>query len=377
VNINNLRREHLENIQYRLAPAQEQKRIVEKLDVQFTRLNAAVAALKRVQANLKRSRSAVLKAACEGRLVLTEAELARREGRPFEPASILLVRMLAERRRWYEATQSLKWSTTRKASSQNRWKGKYKEPAPANLSTDLPDLPMGWCWATAEQCTTVITDGEHITPERSQAGVLLLSARNVLNGKLSLDEVDYISPAVHGKLKARLSIEPGDTLLSCSGTVGRSCTAPNGLAFSLVRSVAVLKPIFAMGEYLSLALRSPFLQSQIVAKQTQTAQSNIFQGKIRTLIFPLPPIAEQVRILAEAQRLLSIIETGMAETQSNKKKSERLRQSILKRAFEGKLVPQDPDDEPASTLLDRIRAEREAKSVTVSTEKRTRKAVAQ
>jgi type I restriction enzyme S subunit len=97
VNINNLRRHHIENLGYRLAPAQEQDRIVAEMEKQFTRLDAAVAALKRVQANLKRYRASVLKAACEGRLVPTEAELARGERRSYEPASALLARIEAER----------------------------------------------------------------------------------------------------------------------------------------------------------------------------------------------------------------------------------------------------------------------------------------
>src|SRR5690606_13042558 len=83
-------------------PVDEQQRIVSKVDELVTRLDAAVAALKRVQANLKRYRAAVLKAACEGRLVPTEAELARAEGRAYEPASVLLQRILAERRAQWE-----------------------------------------------------------------------------------------------------------------------------------------------------------------------------------------------------------------------------------------------------------------------------------
>src|SRR5205807_1829378 len=88
-----------------LAPLAEQTRIVAEIEKQFTRLDDAVAALKRIQVNLKRYRASVLKAACEGRLVPTEAELARKEGRDYEPASELLKRTLAERRAKWEATQ--------------------------------------------------------------------------------------------------------------------------------------------------------------------------------------------------------------------------------------------------------------------------------
>jgi type I restriction enzyme S subunit len=95
--MNNISLSDIEKIVVPVSPRPEQKRIVEEIDKQFTRLDAAIAALKRVRANLKRYRAAVLKAACEGRLVPTEAELARREGRDYEPASVLLERVRAER----------------------------------------------------------------------------------------------------------------------------------------------------------------------------------------------------------------------------------------------------------------------------------------
>jgi hypothetical protein len=127
----------------------------------------------------------------------------------------------------------------------------------------FPSLPDGWCWTSVEQCTTLITDGEHITPQRSTSGVLFLSARNVLNGQLSVDDVDFISPAEYERISKRLVIVPGDVLLSCSGSVGRSAVVPKGIIFTLVRSVAVLRPCGITGNYLSLALRSPQLQQEI------------------------------------------------------------------------------------------------------------------
>ena len=125
----------LNQIAMPLPPLPEQHRIVAEIEKQFTRLDASVAALKRAQANLKRYRASLLKAACEGRLVPTEAELARSEDRDYEPADRLLERILAERRAHWE--------------SQPKRRGKYKEPAPPDTS-DLPELPEGWVWATVE-----------------------------------------------------------------------------------------------------------------------------------------------------------------------------------------------------------------------------------
>ncbi len=188
--------------------------------------------------------------------------------------------------------------------------------------------------------------------------MLLLSARNVQDGYLSLEKVDFIPEHVYRALTRRLRVEPGDVLMSCSGSIGRSCVVPPNLEFALVRSVAVLKPLLDMGRFLSYMIRSPMVQSQILEKKTQTAQANIFQAQIRSLAFPIPPLAEQHRIVAEIERRLSVVDDLDAAVAANLKRTERLRQAILRRAFAGQLVPQDPNDEPAKVLLDRIRSER-------------------
>ena len=118
---------------FALPPLDEQQRIVAEIEKQFTRLDAGVGSLKRVQTALKRYRASVLKAACEGRLVPTEAELALKENRSYETGEQLLQRILEERRK--------KWNG----------KGKYKEPSSAQNLVDLPQLPKGWTWTRLEQ----------------------------------------------------------------------------------------------------------------------------------------------------------------------------------------------------------------------------------
>ena len=292
----------------------EQDEIVAELEKQFSRLDEAVANLQRVKANLKRYKASVLKAAVEGRLVETEATLARREGRTYETGEQLLQRILEERR--------AKWTG----------KGKYKEPtAPDTVGFNA--LPGGWIWASVDQLTSVITDGEHITPRRTSEGVLLLSARNVLNGRLALDDVDYVPEDEYERIAKRIAIQAGDVLLSCSGTVGRSCVVPAGLRFTLVRSVAVLRPVIMLADFMTYNLQSPLGQSQIDDRKTQTAQANLFQGKIRQLVFALPPLAEQARIVAEVDRHLSIVSEVEAEVDTNLKRAQALRQATLAKAF--------------------------------------------
>ena len=131
-----------------LPPLLEQHRIVAEIETQFTRLDASVTALRRAQANLKRYRASVLKDACEGRLVPTEAELARFEGRDYEPAGVLLERILAERRARWE--------------SQEKRRGKYKESVSPDTS-GLPELPEGWVWVQLDQLIYLLEGGTAVT----------------------------------------------------------------------------------------------------------------------------------------------------------------------------------------------------------------------
>ena len=137
-----------------------------EIEKQFTRLDASVAALKRVQANLKRYRASLLKAACEGKLVPTEAELAQSEGRDYEPADRLLERILSERRaRW---------------DSQEKRRGKYKEPVAPDTS-DLPELPEGWVWATLDQMAWSLQGRWNCRRQSANSnGVPILRSRAVL-----------------------------------------------------------------------------------------------------------------------------------------------------------------------------------------------------
>ena len=160
----------LNDVAFPLAPLPEQHRIVAEIEKQLTRLDASVAALERVRANLKRYHAGVLKTACEGRLVPTEAELAKTQNRGYEPADRLLARILTERRaRW---------------QSQPKRRRKYKEPAPPGTSA-LPRLPEGWAWAILAQISDLkggVTKGRRYRPDESLTEVPYLRVANVQRG---------------------------------------------------------------------------------------------------------------------------------------------------------------------------------------------------
>jgi type I restriction enzyme, S subunit len=108
--------------------------------------------------------------------------------------------------------------------------------------TEVGVIPEDWCVFLLSECAKRITDGEHLTPKRSANGYYLLSARNILNGRIDLSDVDYVEVDEYLRIRQRCNPETGDVLISCSGTVGRVATVPKGLECVMVRSAALVKP---------------------------------------------------------------------------------------------------------------------------------------
>jgi type I restriction enzyme, S subunit len=208
--------QYLRKAPFVAAPPEEQSRIVAEIETQFTRLDAATTALKRVQANLKRYRASVLKAACEGSLVPTEAELAPKEGRDYEPADKLLLHILRERRALWEADTLAKMQASGKRPKDNKWKQKYKEPSAPDTSS-LPPLPEGWCWANLEQLTSLITSGSRGWGDSyAEVGPLFVRAQDIKTDSLKLDSVAHVElpPDSEG---TRTRIYRNDLLVTITG----------------------------------------------------------------------------------------------------------------------------------------------------------------
>ena len=193
--------------------------------------------------------------------------------------------------------------------------------------------PDGWVAASVDQIALFVTDGEHQTPSRTREGVPLLSARNVLDGRIVFDPVDYIAEDTFNALRRRLDVSAGDVLLTCSGTIGRSSVVEEGMQFALVRSVAVIRPAIGNGEFVSLMLRSPQLQRQIDAKKTETAQANIFQNKIRSLTLPFPPLEEQSEIVRRVSAMFAAADAADGEAGRAEVAVRRTAACILARGF--------------------------------------------
>lgn len=350
----------LESATIPVPPLSEQERIIEEVEKQFTRLDAAVEALKRVRAKLKRYRASLLKAACEGRLVPTEADLACTEARGYEPADVLLQRVLKQRRAKWEADELAKIRVDRKTQKDDKRIATYKEPARPDKEA-LPGTPKGWEWATFEQVSLRVTVG-FVGPMKHEyvpAGIPFLRSQNVRENRFDPTGLLYISERFHSKIR-KSAILPGDIAIVRSGSVGVTCVIPATLPeANCADLVLVQRPLAIVPEYGSYYMNSAAKQG-VARGKVGIALTHFNTKSVASLPIAVPPLAEQHRIVAEVERRLSVIDELEALVSANLKRAERLRQSILKRAFEGKLVPQDPKDEPASVLLERILAERAA-----------------
>jgi type I restriction enzyme S subunit len=295
--------------------------------------------------------------------VPTEAELARAEGRDYEPASVLLERILAERRRRWEEAEMAKMKAKGRTPKDDKWKAKYKEPV-APDSGSLPELPGGWCWSTVDQLASV---GTGTTPKRGDSrfwngGDVPWVTSAVVNDKLVQAPSEYVTRAALAE--TNLSLYPRGTLLIAmygeGKTRGRATVL--GIEASTNQALAALELPGASQQVRGWLFRF-FEHNYLELRRSASGgvQPNLNLGIVRSICVPLPPIREQVRIVAEIDRSLSIAAAAQDSVASSVVKVARLRRSILKWAFEGRLVDQDPTDEPASILLERIRAEREAK----------------
>ena len=343
-----------------LAPLPEQHRIVAKIESLFAKLDEGVAALKRARANLERYRASVLKAAVEGRLT----ERWRRENPPEETGEELLRRILAERRKLWEIEQLAKFAAKGRKPPAN-WKKKYKEPRTPDTAK-LPQLPEGWCWATVDQVGTV---GSGITKggkkrDAIRRAVPYLRVANVQRGHLDLSVMKTIL-ASDAEIR-RYSLKSGDVLFNEGGDrdkLGRGWVWSGDLAECLHQNhVFRVRPFLRdySSEFLSRYGNSAG-QEWFFRRATQSVNlASINQTVLRSLPVPLPPLREQQHIVRRLANALGSAGTAGTEFTRQLNRATILRQSILKRAFEGRLVPQDPNDEPAAVLLERIRSERDS-----------------
>ncbi len=364
-----------------VAPANEQRRIVSKIDELFSRIDEGEAALAQVEKLVERYRQSVLKAAVTGELTRDwraaqaranaagdrtsgAAEARKRAGEPVESGEALLARILKARRAAWETAELAKLKAKGKPPTDDRWKQKYQEPAPPD-TTDLPELPEGWVWASMEQLSRSSSYGTSTKCAYGGTGVLVLRIPNIRGGRLDLSDIKHANTDVCAGADDFLSC--GDLLVvrtnGSSSLIGVGCVVtepmpmPCYFASYLIRFRLVLPA--ALSAWVNLCWQSHVVRKFVgERKATSAGQYNISQSSLMELCLPLAPVAEMQEVAATAARMASEADSAQGCSTNELQRSAALRQSILKAAFSGQLVPQDPHDEPASQLLERIAADR-------------------
>lgn len=339
--VNSIETKELLRFRIPFFPYEQQKRIVAEIEKQFSRIDEAVANLKRVKVNLKRYKAAVLKAAVEGKLT----EEWRKQHPDVEPADKLLERILTERRENWQG------------------RGKYKEPS-APDTADLPDLPEGWVMARLGSLPVEVFDGPFGSNLKSSdyvsAGVRVIRLENIGSREFVDGKESFVTEEKYEQLKKH-TVRHGDIIFSSFvANETRVVILPDHIKKAInkadcfcirVSSGAVNK------RYLETFLATRTAYEHLVGEIHGATRPRINTSQLKDCQVPIPPVSEQVEIVSKLSAIMSVAEVADAQVDTNLRRADRLRQSILKQAFSGQLAPQDPNDEPASVLLERMRAQ--------------------
>ena len=356
---------HIRKLKIPISPLPEQHRIVARIEELFSRLDAGVQALQKARAQLQRYRQSVLRAAVTGRLT-AEWRAAHPE---VEPAEELLKRILTDRRSKWEEKELVKMRSRQKTPKNGRWKEKYKNPRSISVQADLPEIPANWAYTFIDPILSIERTGMKTGPfgsllkkeEHKAEGIPVLGIENIEYLKFIRGSKIHISEKKADQLWD-YDARPGDIIISRSGTVGEVCVIPEDIERAIISTNLMrvtLNSSAMLPRFFCLLLKgSPFVMSQISELCKGSTRSFLNQEILSSIVFPIAPICEQCIIVDEVERYHSYVEQFQDELRRDFVCISHLRRSILQRAFQGQLVPQDPSDEPASLLLERIRAER-------------------
>ncbi|MEW6573874.1 MAG: restriction endonuclease subunit S [Bacillota bacterium] len=346
------------NVEVPLAPVNEQHRILAKLEKLLTKVDNCKERLDRIPVILKRFRQSVLAAACSGRLTADWRE----KNPDVEPASELLRRIKKERMK----------QQCRENNVKARVDVKYTAKRDAQ---DLPVIPISWAYT---YLGNIIFSFQYGTSEKSDysfEGIPVLRIPNLVSMGIDLRDLKYLK---RNDIDDNHKVRNGDLLIVRSNgsreLIGKSALVQNltgKMAFAsyLIR----LRPLVVLSEYVLLLLNTEYIKSQFFSKAKSTAGiNNINTKELSSTIIPLPPLEEQLEIVRRVEALFKIADQVEARYEKAKAYVDRLTQAIFAKAFRGELVPQDPDDEPASVLLERIREERARREAELRTAGRRR-----
>jgi type I restriction enzyme S subunit len=346
VNQSSLNQAKLKNLDVTLPPLPEQHKIVERIEELFTKLDVGVEALKKVKEQIKQYRQSVLKSAFEGKLTV--------EWRKENPNPEKYLENLRERIEVF--------------NREKRNKDKPSRLPPIDFS-DLAEIPFPWIWIEAHKVCQSVRDGTHDTPKYVNKGIPLVTSKNLVKGRIDFTNVNYISTEDHLEINKRSKVDQGDILFGMIGTIGNPVIVKTDSIFS-IKNVGLFKrnDNFILFKYLRYWLKSEELKRMLEKKHLirGTTQKFIALGNLRVLPIPLPTLKEQQKIVEEIEKRFSIADEVEETVDESLKQAEKLRQSILKKAFEGKLTEKWREEHPelvsgensAEKLLEKIKKEK-------------------
>jgi type I restriction enzyme S subunit len=360
-----------------LAPLNEQHRIVAKLERLLQKVDACKERLDRIPAILKGFRQSVLATASSGRLTADW----RSSQTLIETAQVAIQNCLRAHRPAWETRGFQKFSGKGKVPKNGSWKKKYLSPKKPDTNR-IPEFPVGWAYTTLSPLLTTNRLGIKTGPfgtllkryEHQAEGVPVFGIENIGESRFIPGSKIHITKKKAEQLKA-YDAKPGDVLISRSGTVGQVCVVPNGVGEARISTNLMrisIQPERMLPDILCILFKgSEIVRDQISALCGGSTRDFLNRRILRSLIFPLPPLAEQEEIVRRIEVLFKVADRIEERYQKVKAYSDKLIQSILAKAFRGEVVPQDPNDEPASLLLERIKNERAKKETEIKVIKRS------
>ena len=281
-----------------------------------------------------------------------------------EPASVLLERIRQQKQQMVKdgklKAKDIKNDTIIFVSEDNLHYEKFADGSVKCIEDEIPfELPDGWAWSRLGAVAEAIGDGDHQPPPQTSFGVPFLVISNVSGGRLSFENTRFVSKEYFSQLPETRKPRNGDLLFTVTGSYGIPVLIDSDDKFCFQRHIAIVRPCTISNRYLYVILGSSYVKSICDAKATGTAQKTVGLATLRELLIPVAPYKEQMQIYAQTQDALSIVDSVSSDKEDLLNIIESTKAKILDLAIRGQLVPQDPTDEPASVLLERIRAEKE------------------
>jgi type I restriction enzyme, S subunit len=355
-----------------LPPLNEQKRIVAKIEELRSHTQAARNTIAHIPKLLEQFRQSVLAAAFRGDLT---AEW-RSENPDVEPAEVLLERIRKERRDRWESTELEKMRSAGKMPKDGKWRTKYKEPDAINDS-ELPELPKNWCYVKWSEIGFCQNGRAFPSSEYTDTGFRLLRPGNLhVSGKLVWTDSNTRYLPDNWAIKyPDFIVESNQLVINLTAQsladefLGRVCLSGNEKSL-LNQRIARLTPIGISSRFCLWLLKSSLFRNHVDKHNTGSLIQHMFTSQIDEFIFALPSLLEQQLVIEIVEQKLAAIDRIEQQYQFIKTELDRLDRSILAKAFKGELVPQDPTDEAAIVLLERIRNDRASQAKPAKTKRK-------